>query len=104
MSLHHTTATERRNALLNALADRPRRAVVSYLRDATSDGASVATLADAIATPDGSGPDDVATRLHHDTLPRLDEIGVLEFDARSGTVVYRGDEDLEALLDAVEAL
>lgn len=89
---------------MNALADRQRRAVVSYLRDASEDSVSVATLADGVETPDGSGPDDVEIRLHHDTLPRLDEVGILEFDVRSGTVVYRGDEDLEALLDAVEAL
>lgn len=104
MSLHHATATQRRDDHLNALADGQRRAVVSYLRDATSESVSVATLADAIATPDGSSPDDLAIRLHHEILPRLAEIGVLEFDARSGSAVYRGDQDLEALLDAVEAL
>lgn len=104
MSLHHTTATERSDELLYALADGRRRAVVSSLRDATSDRTSVATLAAAIAPPDGSDPEDVAIRLHHETLPRLDEIGVLEFDPQSGSIVYRGDEDLEAVLDVVEAL
>lgn len=104
MSLHHATATERTDDLLNALADGQRRAVVSYLRDATSESVPVATLADAIATPDGSSPDDLAIRLHHEIVPRLAEIGVLEYDARSRSVGYHGDEDLEALLDAVEAL
>lgn len=104
MRLHITSATERRNDLPNALADGQCGAVVSYRREATSESASVATLADRIGTPDGSSPDDIAIRLRHDPLPHLDESGILEFAAPSGSVASRGHADLEALLDAVEAL
>lgn len=101
MDMKPTTAAERRTALLLALADRQRRAVVAYLRDPARDCASVSELAEAVARGDDRLPA-VAIDLRHNTLPRLESSGVLEFDVRSSTVRYQGHDDLEALMDAIE--
>lgn len=47
-----------------------------------------------------------ATRLelHHSTLSRLADLGALEYDERTGAVRYRGDLELEALLETVRCV
>lgn len=40
----------------------------------------------------------VEVALHHHELPKLEQVGVIEYDARSRTVRYRGHPLLEELL------
>jgi hypothetical protein len=83
---------------LTAVADRRRRAVVRRLRARATGGATLEGLAESLAGTLGDDPDRVAVELHHRHLPKLDDLGVVEYDARSHRVRYRGDESVEALL------
>ncbi|WP_210424898.1 ArsR/SmtB family transcription factor [Halorussus halobius] len=92
------------DALFEALADQQRRRILAYLDDCEGDAATVADLTDGIApgvdaasASSDSGDDAstgererVATRLHHVHLPKLAEVGLVEFDDGSGVVRYRG--------------
>lgn len=54
--------------------------------------------------PDASDEKSVATGLYHNSLPKLDAAGVIDFDGRSETIRYRGMEDLEPILSAIRAV
>lgn len=45
----------------------------------------------------------VAVALHHNHLPKLDAAAVLDYDPRSRTVRYRGDDRVGLVLDLLEA-
>lgn len=90
----------RRSRLHDALSSATRRHVLHYFRVREDRTASVGELAAALADADG-GVDDPALaelRLHHCSLPLLDEIGVIDYDSEAGAVRYRGEADLESLL------
>lgn len=99
----------------SALSNRRRRAAVAFLL-ATDDGVATvddlaAIAADAMAATDTAGtttPADaesserrrrVAVTLRHAHLPALDRAGVVDYDARSETVRYRGTRALRTVLD-----
>jgi hypothetical protein len=88
--------------LLAVLADESCRRTITALRDA----ASPVTSLDALAARDrghhGDAGVTTATRLHHVTLPRLDEAGLLDYDPVSGRVRYHHHESVTSLLEAVE--
>lgn len=97
---------------LEVLAD-PRCRHVLHCVTRTPDGvATVDELATDFEDPGGlrpSRPDRAAEErtvvsLHHTVLPKLDEAGVLDYDARTQTVRYRETPTLEAWLAAVETL
>ncbi|MFC4451608.1 DUF7344 domain-containing protein [Halorussus aquaticus] len=46
----------------------------------------------------------VAVSLHHNCLPKLDRTAVLDYDPRSKTVRYRGDERVTAFLEFVQSV
>lgn len=95
------------NELFRALADDRCRAVVSALGDidaptdrerlaarAASRHADVSTRAEDV--------EDVERHIHHVTLPRLDDGGLLSYDPETGTVGHGGQDDsLYRLLDAL---
>lgn len=98
--------------LLDALSTRHRRRVVRHLA-ATPDGvASLDELVEHVGAGDGAdGAGDDGddrqrrqVRLHHVALPRLADAGILEYDARSDTVRYTGDEDAEAVLGLLDRM
>ena len=43
--------------------------------------------------------DEVAIALYHTHLPKLADVGLIDYDVRSRTVRYRDDEAIEACLD-----
>lgn len=45
--------------------------------------------------------EDINRMLHHQTIPKMEGLGVLEYDRRSETVRYRGDESFEELVNYV---
>jgi predicted transcriptional regulator len=81
------------------LANRRRRRLLAYLHDKDGDVASVVELTDYLAgdeadSVDDLDPDGVAVSLHHNDLPKLADIGIIEYDTRSQTVRYRGHEEI----------
>jgi hypothetical protein len=85
------------------LASRRRRLVIAKLRSLPNGVASVEDLADhlLVRNPDADGRDRTLIALQHRTLPRLDGAGVIDFDRRTDTVRYHGNELVEELLDFV---
>ncbi|WP_090619199.1 DUF7344 domain-containing protein [Natrinema salaciae] len=90
--------------LLNLIANHRRRSVLSYFRDSTADVTSVSTLANEISDQCPGDAERVARQLHHSALPRLADAGVVDYDARSNVVQYRGHTELEILLDGIADL
>lgn len=88
--------------LLGILANRECRATVAYLRRRPDAALHVSRLADELSRNDTRPPDQLASRLHHGVLPRLDVVGVIEYNERTTTVRYDGHRELEDLFDAFQ--
>jgi len=88
-------STPTADELRTALSDRTCRFVVHYLSDAAESDASVAELSTTVARRDDSDEARIAVRLHHDALPRLSSVGVVDYDAERKTVRYPGHSHLE---------
>lgn len=101
------------DTLLSLLAERHTRYVLSYFE---SESARVATLDDLVdrvverEAAEGLADDSedrrrrVAIALHHKRLPELDDAAVADYDPRSKTVRYWGDDELADRLEAFEDL
>lgn len=91
------------DTVFEVLADRDRRAALSFLRESSDDTVSFETLATHIAErdvePDGRDRGQLVVRLHHATVPRLADAGLVEYDTRSGSIRYRGHPVVERCLD-----
>lgn len=78
--------------LESILADDACRHAVEYLQTVAEPVASLDEVAEHVAEqrddPTVDCLDDVAVRLHHMCLPRLDEAGVVDYDSRSHVVRY----------------
>ena len=90
------------DVLYRLLATRDRRATLAYFRESSSEVASVSDIADEIS--DHGEKEQTVLQLHHSALPRLDAADVIDYDARSKTVRYRGHPDLELLKENVANL
>ena len=87
-----------------SLASERRRAVLSFFHRSPEEVASVDDLVDHVAARSDEEREHVAIGLHHVTLPKLGESGLVEYDSRSRTVRYRGDPMVETLLEAAIAI
>lgn len=89
---------------LDVLADRQRREVLEYLIEETSDWATIEELAEHLASPESKRTNGartekaLETRLYHVHVPKLEEYGFVEYDARSGAVRDSADEQVGELL------
>jgi hypothetical protein len=106
MNTHtQTVSTEE---LLQLIANPVRRAALGYL---VENGDAAVGLEQLVVGAADHGAPSVARATHERTsrelyhvhLPKLADIGVVDFDRRHGTVRYRPDEVLEALLTFVSA-
>ena len=94
------------------LADWRRRAVCRYFVSTRSNSTCVETLAAAVARrvtcddvdPSETSEEAVRTALVEEHLPRLDDAGVLDFDARSESVHYWGHPTLEKWAEHADAV
>ncbi|WP_157972578.1 hypothetical protein [Saliphagus sp. LR7] len=84
---------------LEILANRHCRMTLLHFQTATENVISIQDLATAITTADEI--EQTRVHLQHSTLPRLEDAGLVEYDSRSDTVRYHGDQGVEELLDAV---
>lgn len=68
------------------------RAVLQYFHGHPTEAATVGELGAFVRDldPPDEGDSQVATRLHHATLPRLAANGLIDYDPRSNTARYRG--------------
>lgn len=96
------------DAILQALANPQRRIVLRELAEEACLEVSVDALEEVVAhemdTPaPGSRPtSEIAIQLRHVHLPRLDEVGLCEYDAERDCVEYQRDEFVERLLEFIE--
>lgn len=97
----HDVSTEK---ALNLLADARCRSILARLIDCEDNTVSLDTLVTQIA-PDNPPPairdadhlKPLLIDLHHRHLPRLEDAGLIEYDARSKTICYHPNEDIEKL-------
>lgn len=95
------------DAILSLLANYRRRTLLSYLWAQPDQVGSFDTAAravsTAIATRRGGQPNhtDVKIDLQHHHLPKLADAGVLEYDIRSQTIRYHGNDRLETAYEQV---
>ncbi|WP_449272369.1 DUF7344 domain-containing protein [Halorussus halophilus] len=89
--------------LFSVVSSAQRRGVIDYFRTSSDSTASLETLVDHIVSDEKQTKAErrkrVATHLHHSALPKLTSAGVVEYDAQSGTVRYRGRTRVEDLVD-----
>lgn len=91
------------NQAFDLLRDQRRRYVLRALFATDETVLSTDDIADEVLARDRDAVDRdvVLVGLHHDTLPRLADAGVVDFDARTDTVRYRGSELLDDILTAL---
>ncbi|RDZ59388.1 hypothetical protein C5B91_09250 [Haloferax sp. Atlit-10N] len=97
--------SDRLGELCGVIAKERRRHVLYYLRDVDETTVAVDRLVQSLV--ERAGDDDrarVERCLHHVSLPKLVNAGVIEHDRRSGCVRYRPSPQLERLLEQVSEL
>ena len=82
---------------LNILLHEQYRTVLWYFARHSTEVATIDDLGEFIRDQNQQEGDvtHIETRLHHVTLPKLANAGVLEYDARSNTARYRGHPTAE---------
>ena len=96
------------DACLTLVADRRRRKLLEHLRHNGNGEVRTDDLLDQLHQAQPAAADDrqmsqdqLATQLYHSHLPKLADHGVIEHDRERGTVEYRPDEQIEAVLDGL---
>ncbi len=94
---------ERLDNVFTALADAHRRQVVLYFESTDRSVASVADLVDHTvdSMPEALPRDRLQLRFHHCALPKLDELGVIEYDVQNREIRYRSSPVVTEVLAAV---
>lgn len=103
MDHQRSTRSGQLDELLSVLADPYCRIILFFFRDSTDVVASLDTLVSRIDRQ-GYESEPVELCLHHTKLPRLEAAGIIDYDARTETVRYRGHPKLKPLLDCIEDL
>jgi hypothetical protein len=89
------------------LSSKRRRVVLELMADSDRDDHSVESLATAIAQTEQQS--DLAARptrrvclfLHHVHLPKLDDAGIVDYDAKRNSVEYTGRQRAQQLLETL---
>lgn len=90
---------------LHVLESPERRRILAHLDDESVEWTTVGELASHLTdsspeprtTEERSGQT-LEARLHHVHLPKLDDLGIVEYDPRSNAIRYRSDGRVEELL------
>lgn len=92
-----------RDRAFDLLRNQQRRSVLETLHAIDETVMTTEELADRVLARDSDADDrdQVLTRLYHQTLPRLADDGVIDFDSRTDTVRYDGGELIDTLLSAL---
>lgn len=88
------------DAVFGTLADEHRRQVLRYFQTTGGDVAPVEELIEyTVEQEDETATrDDLAVQFHHETLPKLDDVGAVEYDHDNQTVQYCESPLLEEVL------
>jgi len=86
---------------LTVLTDRYCRSVLHYFRYHSTKVATSEALGAFVHEQHEAPTERVERSLHHATLPRLADVGLLEYDTRSQTARYRGEPRIEQWLNHV---
>lgn len=96
----------RLDRLYRSLASTRRRLLLSHLTTRSGEPVSVEELVDVVVEREQPDPglashrERVVTDIHHVHLPRLADVGVIDYDPVDGTVLYEASERVESLLAA----
>ncbi|WP_255167416.1 DUF7344 domain-containing protein [Natrononativus amylolyticus] len=100
-----TTAAPSLDVVFDTLADRRRRYALYYLHDVSDGVATIDDVSSYIVARENSEHDPadhrrhVMTALRHVHVPKLEDLGVVEYDSRSETVRYWSQPTLEEWLE-----
>lgn len=86
-----------------ALLDRyERRCIIHFLQESETETVSISEVVSHLRKqePMADERDRIEIELHHNHLPRLDEIDAVDYDSGSETIRYDGDELVESLLES----
>lgn len=79
--------------MFSALRTETRRSVLAYFETSARQTASLDDLTEYVAThrtaTDDRPREAIRRRLHHMALPKLDDVGFIDYDPRTTTVRYR---------------
>jgi len=95
-----SVTTAELDSLFEILADEQRRRLLAHLMETDDGVAGVSELADRLADGDDER-ERAVIRLHHAHLPKLEDEGIVEYDARSEAVRYRGSDAVTAWVEFV---
>ena len=94
------------DVVFDILSDRRRRIVLNRLRTAGEEWVDVGDLAEGIAEweielvdPTTVSVESIEIDLVHGHLPKLDAVGVIDYEADDRRVAYRGEDRVERFLD-----
>lgn len=95
-----------RDPPIELLAKQHRRRVLQYLMQTSTDQATIDELVDYLvdnpATGRGTNSEAIRIQLHHADLPKFADLGVIDYDPRSGDVRYLPDDRIEAAMESLE--
>lgn len=91
---------------LSVAGNQRRRQIIRYLRHQDNSTVTFESVVDQIGDRSrGNDPqqtrEQIAIELHHTHLPKLADHGIVQYHHGDGTVQYRGDDRVEALLDSL---
>ncbi|SDR16538.1 DUF7344 domain-containing protein [Natronobacterium texcoconense] len=92
------------DSVLEAVAEQHRRLTLRYLEGATDGVASIEEIAEYVAAESSKHrtPERATIRLHHATLPALENASLVTFDPHSGAVEYHRDPLVEKVLASID--
>lgn len=83
---------------LRVLADPTRRTLLRLLHEEERNAIGLDELTDRLTRiDDASSAEDVEISLYHVHLPKLEDVGLIEYDERTGHVRYRPNQTLTEL-------
>lgn len=96
------------DAILHLLSDQPCRSAVYSFQEARTDVLDYDEVVDYVIdrAPEAEDPERTKILLHHKTLPRMKDEGLIDYDSRSETIRYDGAEEVRtvvACLNEIEA-
>ncbi|SIR86928.1 hypothetical protein SAMN05421858_4195 [Haladaptatus litoreus] len=98
MIREHSSAETSLNALFEIFANQHRRYTLHHLSNMDGVTATVSALIETLAQFSTTSCKRLRIQLHHCHLPKMAAYNLIEYDSRSQTIRYHGDNRVETLL------